>query len=42
LVFLQPLDAKVVSATVDGREVPADVLPDFKLLFHAPPADGLR
>jgi hypothetical protein len=41
LVFLEPLDAKVASATVDGREVPTDALENFQLLFHAPAADGL-
>jgi hypothetical protein len=43
LVYLKPLGARVLVATVDGRAVDPDVLTDdFGLLFHAPPADGLR
>jgi hypothetical protein len=42
LVYLRVTDATVVGATVDGRQLPADVLDDgFGLLFHAPPAGGL-
>ena len=43
LIYLELPDADVVKATVDGREVPLDELTGpFGLVFHAPPADGLR
>lgn len=43
LVYLGVEGSAVVSATVAGREVPPTALGDgFGVLFHAPPADGLR
>jgi hypothetical protein len=43
LIYLELPDADVVSATVDGRDMPPDELTGpFGLVFHAPPAEGLR
>ncbi|MFC7484668.1 M28 family peptidase [Luedemannella flava] len=43
LVYLAVEGTPVVSATVSGREVaPSAVGDSFGVLFHAPPADGLR
>jgi hypothetical protein len=43
LIYLELPDADVEKATVDGRDVPLDELTGpFGLVFHAPPADGLR
>ncbi|GAA1742507.1 M20/M25/M40 family metallo-hydrolase [Luedemannella helvata] len=43
LVYLGVEDATVVSASVAGRDVAAGALgTDFGVLFHAPPAEGLR
>ncbi|WP_027345456.1 M20/M25/M40 family metallo-hydrolase [Hamadaea tsunoensis] len=42
LAYLQVRDAHVISATVDGRPVPADALAgEFGVLFHNVPTDGL-
>lgn len=44
LVYIRINDAKVISATVAGREVPAESLDvdKFGVLFHAPPAGGVE
>ncbi len=43
LVYLEVEDATVLSATVAGRDVAASALGGgFGVLFHAPPAEGLR
>jgi hypothetical protein len=43
LVYVTLPGTHALSATVDGRDVPIkDLTGDFGVLFHAPPADGLK